>query len=135
MSTKTTDPRFGQLATLALAVAVVGTAFAGTWPRDHDTAWGILCGGTLAIVGFLVAILRTGGEGSWQRSVRGEADERDRQILLEAGSWTGGAALGGSALGLVAITWGVDARLALTVLLWAELLVYVGAHLWLQRHR
>ncbi|XVX18666.1 hypothetical protein ACQP1U_09855 [Actinomycetota bacterium] len=135
MSRQSDSRRMRRLIPL-LGVAAVLTVFAGYYPSDPSTAWGALCGGLVA-VGLTVLWMARGSRdpGSLERTMRGEADERDRLISLEAGSWTAMAAFATLGLGIIATAWGVEARHVLTATLWLLLAVQFGAHWWLERNR
>lgn len=132
---KTSSSRRNQRLIPLAALALVLTIFAGLYPTEPSTAWGALAGGLLTVGALTVMLLRHPNDaGSLERTMRGEADERDRLIAMEASSWTGGAAFACLTLGLVATAWGLDARYVLTAAIWVLLMVQFASHWWLQQH-
>lgn len=133
MSTRSDSPLRMRLV-LPLAGTIVLTLFAGLHPRDPSTAWGALCGGGLVLAAFTLARRLTGGnDNAFVRGAKGQADERDAQILTKAGACVGAASPLAVGAAMVAVVWGVAPLTALGGIAWVQLVVFVAAHWWLQR--
>lgn len=134
MSTRSDSPLRMRLA-LPLAFALILTLFAALYPRTPSTAWGALCGGGLVLLAVAVARrLKGGRDSSFVRGAQGVADERDTLILARAGACVGVASPLAVGAAMVAVVWGVAPLTALGGIAWVQLLVFVAAHWWLQRH-
>ncbi|WP_420175809.1 hypothetical protein [Luteococcus sp. OSA5] len=134
MSTRS-DSTLHRRATAPFAFVVVLTIFAALYPREPSTAWGALCGGSLVIGALLIAQRTRGGSNSaFVRGAKGQADERDTQILTKAGACVGLASPLACCAAMVAVVWGVAPLTALGGVAWLQLIVFVASHWWLQRH-
>lgn len=135
MSMMSSSPLWRRLGPV-LGVAMI-VSVAAAQHRTSPTASWLTLGvglGTLA-VGLASRRFWRGTGSSMARTYSGASDERDRQITLEAGYWTGLAAYLAVSVGMVAVMWQANAVIVFAAMLWFLVLVNFASVQWLDRHR
>jgi hypothetical protein len=112
-----------------VAVVTIGLALLRWGPADMGN--GVLVGGLVTIVLFLVAAWRTSRRPdrtiTAERALTGAGDERDAAVMTRSAAFVGVLALPLTALATVALALGAATEVVMTLLLWTELALAVAS--------